>query len=818
MQTSRTTIVILLSLYLCLVLLAIFDENAAYSKRQPQEASGTPKVVFLGNRNIPPVIYLDDNRPAGVVIDIARALARHISQPVEIRAMDWQEAQALVSRGEADALLQINTTPEREKIYDFSDTLLESKFSIFTQTDRMGISGVRNLYGLRVGVEAAGLPRNILEKEPEIKLEIITNFLDGFKKLSALEIDAVVVDYRVGSYVLAENRIRGIKVTGEPVASSYSSIAVKKGNAHLLSEINNALMAIKADGTYKNIIKHWAPKEGVFQTREQITRSIYIASISVLLMLVAISIAWAFALRRSLTKQRCAEEALRRYKDHLEETVQQRTAELLIACDAAEAANKAKSVFLANMSHELRTPLNAILGFSSLMRREPQLTASQQEKLDIINRSGEHLLALINDVLEMAKIEAGRLQLEIAPFDLGSMVRDVAGMMQLRAQEKGLQLLLDQASEFPRYIKGDEARLRQILVNLVGNAVKFTAHGGVTIRLGVRQNAQQHLLIEVEDTGPGIKPEDMNRLFQPFVQLAESGMQKGTGLGLAITRQFAQLMGGTISVESTPGKGSIFRICLPVEIVSQAGIGVRPSRLHAGDVAGLAPGQPLCRILIAEDQQENRLLLTKLMADLGLETKLAENGEQCVKLFQEWHPHLIWMDRRMPVMDGVEAARRIRALPEGQAVKIVAVTASVFKEQRQELLDAGIDDFVRKPYHFYEIYDCLAKHLGLKYVYHSAGQEKAEAAPVPLTPAMLAVLPAAMREDLREALDSLDCERIAAVIGETSEIDGELGRALTHLAENFDYPAILNALAAENAPGGAKRSRTPALPQEHLKS
>lgn len=497
---------------------------------------------------------------------------------------------------------------------------------------------------------------------------------------------------------------------------------------------------------------------------------------------------------RDITERKRAEEELRRHKDQLEETVQQRTEELLLARDAAETSNKAKSVFLANMSHELRTPLNAILGFSGMMRRDPQITESQREHLDIINRSGEHLLTLINDVLEIAKIEAGKLCLDISPFDLGGMVRDVTDMMQLRARDKGLQLLLEMTSNFPRYIKGDEARIRQILVNLVGNAVKFTQQGMVTIRLNTQQNDRLHLLIEIEDSGPGISSENMHRLFKPFVQLAESGEQKGTGLGLTITRQFVELMGGNISVESTLGKGSLFRVELPVELTNVVNAH-KPEIKTQREIVGLAPGQPCYRILIAEDQHENRLLLNRLMTDIGLEAKLAENGEQCVKLFLDDHPDLIWMDKQMPVMDGIEATQRIRRLPGGDKVKIVAVTASAFKEEQQEMLDVGMDDFVRKPYRFNEIYECLTRQLGVEYVYGEA-QPTADVATEPLTAEMLSVLPDDLQSELRDALESLEGKLINSAIGKVATYDISLYKTLSRLAENFNYPTILNALQA----------------------
>jgi signal transduction histidine kinase len=266
---------------------------------------------FLGNKNIAPVVYLEDNKPMGVAVDIVEALARHMSQPIEMKAMDWKEAQSLVARGEADALVQINQTPERTKIYDFSEPLLESQFSIFVRSDRVGVSGLSSLRNQRIGVEAAGLPRQMMEQFPNIRLTIIPNFVEGFQMLSHDLIDAVVVDYRVGSYVLAQNNIRNIRAAGEPVAFSFSAIAVKKGNTQLLAQVNAALKEVRADGTYERILHKWKPTETVFHTQAQIRRMLYGASTLALLVVLLIASAWIVTMRRELTFRRAAELKLR---------------------------------------------------------------------------------------------------------------------------------------------------------------------------------------------------------------------------------------------------------------------------------------------------------------------------------------------------------------------------------------------------------------------------------------------------------------------------------------------------------------------------
>ncbi|MES9956409.1 MAG: transporter substrate-binding domain-containing protein [Sedimenticola sp.] len=491
-----------------------------------------------------------------------------------------------------------------------------------------------------------------------------------------------------------------------------------------------------------------------------------------------------------------------RYQELLEKRVRERTAELSTAKEEAEAANQAKSVFLANMSHELRTPLNAILGFSEILGRDQSTRPDQQKKLTIINRSGEHLLSMINDVLDLSKIEAGQIELQPEAIDLTRMLEDIGRMFEIRAENAHLRFDKVIDPELHRYIKVDLGKLRQILINLLGNAVKFTQEGGFTLRARTQSviddSAMVTLQLEVEDSGPGIEPEQLERIFEPFVQAAGSpGATKGTGLGLAITKSFVELMGGEINVESEIDKGTLFCVELPVALTESADLA--STELAKPDVVGLEPDQPEWRILVAEDNASNRLLLSSLLKQVGFEFQEAENGEQAVALFKQWKPHFIWMDMRMPVMDGYVATAHIRELPGGDTVKIVALTASAFIEQRQKMLDIGCNDVIHKPYQAHQIFDAMAEQLGVHYRYEDEVEEKPPAPSTVLTAEMLKCLPAILKNELRDAAALFDPGKSRKILREIETTEPRLAASLGRLVDNFDFQTIKQLLSEDEA-------------------
>lgn len=462
----------------------------------------------------------------------------------------------------------------------------------------------------------------------------------------------------------------------------------------------------------------------------------------------------------------------------------------------AENANEAKSQFLAQMSHELRTPLNIILGFVQIMNRDRSLTEEQQENLEMITSSGEHLLELIEDILSMSKIDSGRVELNFNSFDLHYLLDSLEEMFQLPAASKGLQLIFDREDNLPQYIETDEGKLRQVLINLLDNAIKFTEAGRVILRVKVegkmlmyRGTRKMAIAFEVEDTGPGIEADKIEELFQPFVQKVQE-FQSGAGLGLAISREYVRLMDGDLTVSNAiTNRGSIFSFYIQVRLAEKS---TSERHQQLGRAIGLAPEQPGYRILVVDDKWENRQLLVKLFSSVGLEVRSAENGREAVDLWSEFAPHLIWMDMQMPVMNGYEATKEIKSQLKGQATVIIAMTSQNFSDDRATVLEAGCDDFINKPFQEGTLFQKMAEHLGVNYIYEEKVPRVSSQTASELTASDLKVMPAEWIAQLYQAALELDDELIFQLMEQIPESNTSLVNGLRDLVQNFRFDTIMD--------------------------
>jgi two-component system sensor histidine kinase/response regulator len=465
------------------------------------------------------------------------------------------------------------------------------------------------------------------------------------------------------------------------------------------------------------------------------------------------------------------------------------------------------------MSHELRTPLNAVLGFTQIMQRDASLAVPHQEYINIINRSGEHLLELINDILEMTKIESGRIIYQESSFDLWLFLTDIERMLRVKSASKNIDLSFSWTPSVPQFISTDKGKLRQILINLIGNAIKFTQAGSVSLVVDTHcpeapelelHPEQSYLSFRIQDTGVGIAPEEQPQLFEPFSQTS-SGLQsgEGTGLGLPISRKFVQLMGGDLQVFSQVNQGSLFVFWIRYQ--PSAALGLDSSSRFANTVRtlDLSSSRSKPKILAVEDHATNRLLLVKMLTDMGFEVQEAENGKVAIERWRSWQPDLILMDMRMPVMDGYTATQSIKESPEGQGTIIIALTASAFEEQRQQILNAGCDDFIRKPFQAETLLETIARYLKVE-LRSETGTEPYALAPVPSPdlPCPELDLPSQVKsqsEDwlgrLHQAASQGNDDYLFALLEELPPNQDSLKQQLKELVMDFRFDRILELVA-----------------------
>lgn len=461
---------------------------------------------------------------------------------------------------------------------------------------------------------------------------------------------------------------------------------------------------------------------------------------------------------------------------------------LEIARAEAERANNARTNFFSGMSHEIRTPLNAILGYSQILMHDKSLSDESLREIETINASGEHLLGLINQVLEMSKIESGKTEASIEPCSVTAVLGELKNMFAMSASKKGIEFSVDIPDNLPPSILTDESKLKQILINLIGNAIKFTEAGSVKVEVALIAEAPDRLSFKVSDTGDGIAPEDIQKIFRPFEQSDAGRSKGGTGLGLPISQKYCQLLGGELEIQSELGAGTSFSFSIDAPPHVAEGAAAESETRIDGILKGTAP-----RILVVDDRETNRDILVKLLAPLGFPTAQAADGTEALKLIDSWNPGIILLDLVMPGISGKDLIRIIRTDPAKDRIRIIVITASVLDNESDNVLKIGADAFIRKPFREKVVLEAIGKLADLEYRYADAdeapGYRQDEETALE---ARFAALPRTLSSTLSDAIKAGDLEEVKTLADSVVEVDAALADGIRKMAENFQIKRLMD--------------------------
>lgn len=706
-------------------------------------SSGPQRTFIIGSdTDYKPYQFIDKKGHAtGFDVEILRAVAGIMKLDIRIQTGPWSELRRQLELKQLDAVAGMFYSEERSRSLDFSTPYLIVNHAVFIRKDSPPFS-LEDLNDKKILVQRGDRMHDLLIARGLSESAVpVDSAFEALRLLARGQHDGALLAKLQGLFFIHQDGLSNLTSSGPPLLPAQKCFALPKGNPALLASLNEGLFILKKTGRYKEIHEKW------FGITEPSPFSLWVllkygawVLIPLLALLIGISfISWMLkkqvnkrtaALKREIKKRQKIAQALKQANEGLEFRVAQRTEELaklserLIADiaqrervekalqkakEAAEAANRAKSEFLTNMSHELRTPLNGILGFAQVLHNAPSLPPEHRARIATIRQCGEYLLTLISDLLDLSKIEAGKLELHKAPFQFPEFLHGISEIFSLRAREKGIAFQLEPLTPLPDAVYGDDKRLRQILENLLCNGIKFTEKGKVSLKIS---HAQGIACFQVEDTGIGIAQDDLEKIFLPFEQLKDYEMaREGTGLGLAISKKLIHAMGGQLQVQSTVGKGSLFQVQLPLP-------DTRLSAALAEEEKNIIGYQGKARrILIVDDNLQNLASLQGMLEPLHFQVDVAHNAEECLKKALTYRPDAILMDLILPGLDGFEATRRLRQSEAGKKIAIIAVSANAFAETEKQSLMAGCDAFIAKPVHLHCLLQCLGQHLHLTWCY-----------------------------------------------------------------------------------------------------